>query len=103
MMCSTHVVSVNPFSSEEGLLHKLLQQKSFPQAAIPHTLLQHVSLPQDAVLQKLFQQQVSHRVTSPVSKYVPAWAPLSMGNLWKILSMENIISLWEDIVILSVQ
>ena len=94
---SSHVVSATPSSSGGGLLtlfpcssvgslpretvlHKLLQQKSFPWAAVLHELFQRGSFPRGAVLQEQTAPVwVPHGVTSPASKPAPAWAPLSMS------------------------
>ena len=79
--------------SRETVLHKLLQCKSFPQAAALHELPQHESLPWGAVLQKqaaaawvhmasqalptnLLQcGLLSPRVHRSWQKPAPAWAP----------------------------
>jgi len=62
----------------DTVLHKLLQHGSFPRAAVLHKLLQCGSLPQGAVLQEQAAPGwVPREVTSPASKPVPVWAPLS--------------------------
>jgi len=64
--------------SWETVLHKLLQQESFPQTAVLPKLPQRGSFAGGAVLQEQAAPAwVPHGVTSPASKPAPAWAPLS--------------------------
>jgi len=65
---------------QETVLHELLQRESSSQGAALRELLQCESFPWAAVLQEQAAPVwVPHRVTSPVSKPVPLWAPLSTG------------------------
>ena len=98
VVSSSHVVSAPPLKLSGGglltlcpcsrlgsflqgtVLHELLQSEFFPQAAALHKLFQSGFIPWAAVLQEQAAPAwVPHRVTSPVRKPAPAWAPLSMG------------------------
>jgi len=66
---------------QETVLHKLLQQESFPRAAAPYELLQRESFPRGAILQEQAAPAwVLHGFPSPASKPAPSLAPLSMGQ-----------------------
>lgn len=87
VVSSSHIVSVTPFTSAEGLLimfpcssvgsfpqetlHELLHCESILRVTVTHELFQCGSIPIHAVPQEQAAVWFSHRVTSPASKPAP--------------------------------